>query len=874
MSSAHSSLSLGGTSTTSSSVNPPAQGVHALICRLLGPRLASDESLVSSHYQSALALLSSSSASASQATQSELTIVEAIQKKLVREQRGEDVAKFKDLYIRLQKPSVLQNRSGILSLLFHLSEKPGASKFRKVAPFQIKPAVHSTPQPHHNGTSVGVSMLAANGGSSYLSSIHEIRSHLGPGYHPPLPPKPKSPIQHLLQAKQSASPPRATLRGSEKELLRELIYSFQGIEGHLLQMNPQTRRFTLKGTFPPSIVQTALKLTELGWLFNRIKSFCDQMAEERDIGLTAQSFVTALKNELAEFYRLLSTLEAQLQETEASLSLQHLMVWTLEPMNRLKLLVSIVEACQGLRGGALISTIYSYLHHGDVSSSDTVHAVLCTVCKPMYLMLLRWISDGTLEDPYNEFFIASDPKIQGDRLWHEKYSIRHSMIPKFLSLAWVKKILATGKNINYLHEVCKDNTPISGRDVVKASLNKTSPESIFASAQSDSLLHSTIQRAYSDTSSHVLSVLFTRYKFLDHMSAMRKYLLLGQGDIIRYLLELLEEELVQPASSLFPHTLAGILETAIRSTNAQFEDPDILERLDVRLLDTQPGDIGWDVFSLDYKVAGPIGTVFGPKVMNQYLMLFNALWRAKRIEWLLSCVWRNQACLHKMTRTVPELKPLLHIANLLASEMIHFIHQLAYYITFEVMECSWDILIKQLRKAESLDEIIDAHEEFLLTLMRQALLDEDSHELLTQLRAIYDRILEFHAIQNRLYAASVSEVEARLSDQAAIQKNQRAGQYGLTMAEEQVQKARKREFLKVTLPHLKSQLKIVSQSYQDMVRTFLLQLTCNANQALQFLSFRLDFNQHYKRTDARLGTPLTFQHMRESSLLLTQSFEI
>ena len=77
----------------------------------------------------------------------------------------------------------------------------------------------------------------------------------------------------------------------------------------------------------------------------------------------------------------------------------------------------------------------------------------------------------------------------------------------------------------------------------------------------------------------------------------------------RYLLELLEEELCQPASNLYPHNLAGILETAIRATNTQFEDPEILDRLDVRLLEIQPGDTGWDVFSLDYKVAGPIGTV-------------------------------------------------------------------------------------------------------------------------------------------------------------------------------------------------------------------------------------------------------------------------
>jgi hypothetical protein len=39
-----------------------------------------------------------------------------------------------------------------------------------------------------------------------------------------------------------------------------------------------------------------------------------------------------------------------------------------------------------------------------------------------------------------------------------------------------------------------------------------------------------------------------------------------------------------------------------RSTNSQYESSDILERLDVRLLEIQAGDTGWDVFSLDYKV--------------------------------------------------------------------------------------------------------------------------------------------------------------------------------------------------------------------------------------------------------------------------------
>ena len=104
--------------------------------------------------------------------------------------------------------------------------------------------------------------------------------------------------------------------------------------------------------------------------------------------------------------------------------------------------------------------------------------------------------------------------------------------------------------------------------------------------------------------------------------------------------------------------------------------------------------------------------------------------------------------MHKMmTRTLPELKPILHLSNVLSSEMVHFVHQLAYYTAFEVMECSWDQLVRHLKEAENLDEVIEAHKEFLETLVKRALLDERSRDVLTQLRAIYDRIVEFSNIQ-------------------------------------------------------------------------------------------------------------------------------
>jgi len=73
-----------------------------------------------------------------------------------------------------------------------------------------------------------------------------------------------------------------------------------------------------------------------------------------------------------------------------------------------------------------------------------------------------------------------------------------------------------------------------------------------------------------------------------------------------------------------------------------------------------------------------------------------------------------------------EVAPILQQAHLLTSEMVHFVHQMQYYILFEVLECSWDVLIKQVQQAESLDDIIAAHQNFLLTVKAGALLDDNS----------------------------------------------------------------------------------------------------------------------------------------------------
>ena len=114
-------------------------------------------------------------------------------------------------------------------------------------------------------------------------------------------------------------------------------------------------------------------------------------------------------------------------------------------------------------------------------------------------------------------------------------------------------------------------------------------------------------------------------------------------------------------------------------------------------------------------------------------------------------------------------------------------------------------------------------------------------------------------------------IHRRNAENDRLLARERRGHYGTSAADEATATERVDVFTNVILQKRKTQLKIVSQNYEQHVRKFLLQLACSQDQSLQCLSFRLDFNQHYKRSDASLGTPLTFQHKRESMMLTRSS---
>lgn len=50
------------------------------------------------------------------------------------------------------------------------------------------------------------------------------------------------------------------------------------------------------------------------------------------------------------------------------------------------------------------------------------------------------------------------------------------MLPSFISKSQAQKVLASGKSLNFLRNVCHFRAPIAGRDAIKSALQQTTGE--------------------------------------------------------------------------------------------------------------------------------------------------------------------------------------------------------------------------------------------------------------------------------------------------------------------------------------------------------------------------------------------------------------
>lgn len=485
-------------------------------------------------------------------------------------------------------------------------------------------------------------------------------------------------------------------------------------------------------------------------------------------------------------------------------------------------------------------------------------------------MLSQWIFHGELDDSYQEFFIAlqstADTASEGESLWNEKYIINEAMLPGFIPLDQAKKILSTGKAISLLVEVSNQHAFMSeGYEELKKAFEATEVELLFKESNVEGSekgeFRKLLDLAYRETSLRARKILFEDYKLMSHLCGIRQFLLLGQGDFIRHLMDLLASELDRPARKLQMHALNGLLNSAIRATNAQFLDEDVINRVDSIVVVNGARDetTGWDIFTLTYQTKGPISTILTQYCMNKYSNLFRHLWRSKRMEYILSSLWKKQKRNAFVLRHIPRLSHLFHMTALLLSEMTHFVQQMQHYMEFEVIECSWAEFIKRIESSSDIDQLVEAHEWLMQVLLSRSMLSMESEHLNSQLYSIYSVIVMFKSTHEKLMRAVEQELEYRLEYDEYVRDAVRSGQ-DVPQDRADDETKRRSEFDGEILRKHECKLNMAAGVFQKQVQDFLLLLADHTDMDLQFLSVRLDFNEFYQRRNKCLETSLTYSH--------------
>ncbi|GAA0151777.1 non-motor microtubule binding protein [Lithospermum erythrorhizon] len=655
---------------------------------------------------------------------------------------------------------------------------------------------------------------------------------------------------------------------SEEVLVRDVLYACQGIDGKFVKYDKSVDGYVLPDVVKVSKASRVMvrKLCELGWLFRKVKDHISESMERfpaEDIGTVGQAFCAALQDELSEYYKLLAVLEAQamnpipLVSDNASsgsyLSLRRLSVWFAEPLVKMRLMAVLVDSCKVLKGGAMAGAIHMHAQHGDPLVNEFLKSLLRRVCSPLFEMVRSWVLEGELEDIFSEFFVLSQP-VKAESLWREGYQLHSAMLPSFISQSLAQRILRTGKSINFLRVCCEDSEWANAATEAASAAGTTTSRGGLGYGETDAL-ESLVSEAAKRIDKHLLNVIYERYKFKEHCLAIKRYLLLGRGDFVQYLMDIVGPDLSEPANTISSFKLAGLLESAVRSSNAQYDDSDILDRLRVKMMPHNTGDRGWDVFSLEYIATVPLNTVFTESVMSRYLKIFNFLWKLRRVEHALIGAWKmmkpnciTSSVFNKLPDAVKsQLVLTSRKCQVLWDEMNHFVSNLQYYIMFEVLEVSWSNFLKEMELAKDLDDLLEAHEKYLLSIIEKSLLGERSQNLHKNLFVLFDLILRFRSLADRLFEG-INELQSRTVDNSSRDKarshsqSKKSSQSGSWLGE-----GRKALTLRAGdfFYNMGQDIDAIAKEYSSLFHGFISQLPVQQHVDLKFLTFRLDFTEFY-----------------------------
>ncbi|XP_057973341.1 uncharacterized protein LOC131161533 [Malania oleifera] len=279
---------------------------------------------------------------------------------------------------------------------------------------------------------------------------------------------------------------------------------------------------------------------------------------------------------------------------------------------------------------------------------------------------------------------------------------------------------------------------------------------------------------------NILSKLMKDWRLMDELGVLRAIYLLGSGDLLQHFLIVIFNKLDKGESWDDDFELNTILQESIRNSadGMLLSAPDSLivsiskhqsfnsdEQHTVatvvsshKILERSFGVDGFDFLKFTYKVSWPLELIANEEAIKKYNQVMGFLLKVKHAKYVLDkarrWIWKGRG-------TAPTNRKHHWLVE---HKLLHFVDAFHQYVMDRVYHSAWRELCEGMAAARSLDEVIEVHDAYLLSIQRQCFVVPDKLWALiaSRINSILGLALDFYSIQQTLSSSgAVSAMKAR-----------------------------------------------------------------------------------------------------------------
>lgn len=547
----------------------------------------------------------------------------------------------------------------------------------------------------------------------------------------------------------------------EQIIVKDVLYCLIGAEGNYISSNAKGQ-YKIRSIVRESITSFVDQILPICNDFRIINQF-SQGHFAFEYGRIIHALCAAIKTVTAEYVQLIAKLEAHRR-----LTLPLLIANLQSPAELIHVMASIIVQIGNKRGCQILSILHSTLSsfRGSRQVRKLLEFLFQQSSFPLISFVEKWIFQGEIDDPFEEFFIRIDETISREKydrtyenfFWKERYKIVKENLPDFVSPNSVISILSAGKSIAVLSEC--------GLRISK------SPKLSLESLQRETAL----ENAALDSSLRLCNAIREKYNLEGMIRLFHNVFLFGRGDwIINFFSQasaIMDNDIDHVHIPAIDAVLRQVLPPNCEDIfYTEMEDDQIrehLERIRLTSINNPEGkpdpDFSsktskkkniksrnpWDYLCLRARIQWPLSLIFNSVTQEKYQIIFRTLLMWNKLKSEMIPVWS-----FKLDKNVP-----IQIFGAQFS-MFTFVSNFITYSANVIAKTFWSDMKERIRNARGFEELTKIHEDTLDLLIHGLFLFDQS---------IYNTMCSIHAIISKFnsdlkeWRISVSNVVTRAQD--------------------------------------------------------------------------------------------------------------